>query len=67
MTTIEKQRIQKAATRQEALRAEIRATEAEFDSMDETHKRIFDQHYGECIGIEQVLALLGVPFKSVEE
>ena len=52
MTNIEKAKIAKLAVRQRALRAEIHAQDSEWDMMDETARCRYDQHYGECLGIE---------------
>ncbi len=67
MTQIEKAKIAKLTMRQRALRVEIRALDSAWDTMDETARRRYDQHYGECVGIEQALAALGVPFDSVDD
>lgn len=67
MTQIEKAKIAKLTLRQRALRVEIRALDSAWDTMDETARRRYDQHYGECVGIEQALAALGVPFDSVDD
>lgn len=67
MTKIEKTRMEKLALRQKALKAEIKAMNAQFDDLSEIEKRKFDQHYGECIGIEKALGLLGIPFDSVDD
>ena len=67
MTQIEKAKIAKLTVRQRALRVEIRALDSAWDAMDETARRRYDQHYGECVGIEQALAALGVPFDSVDD
>ena len=67
MTQIEKAKIAKLTMRQRALRVEIRALGSAWDTMDETARRRYDQHYGECVGIEQALAALGVPFDSVDD
>ncbi len=67
MTQIEKAKIAKLTMRQRALRVEIRAQDSAWDTMDETARRRYDQHYGECVGIEQALAALGVPFDSVDD
>ena len=67
MTNIEKAKIAKLAVRQRALRAEIHAQDSEWDMMDETARCRYDQHYGECLGIEQALAALGVPFDRVDD
>lgn len=67
MTQIEKAKIAKLTARQRALRVEIRALDSAWDTMDETARRRYDQHYGECVGIEQALAALGVPFDSVDD
>lgn len=67
MTKIEKTRMEKLVLRQKALKAEIKAMNAQFDDLSETEKRRFDQHYGECIGIENALGLLDIPFESVDD
>ena len=67
MTKIEKTRMEKLVLRQKTLKAEIRALNSRFDDLSETAKRRFDQHYGECIGIEDALRLLEIPFESVDD
>ena len=67
MTQIEKAKIAKLTMRQRALRVEIRALDSAWYTMDETARRRYDQHYGECVGIEQALAARGVPFDSVDD
>lgn len=67
MTKIEKTRMEKLVLRQKALKAEIKAMNAQFDDLSETEKWKFDQHYGECICIENALGLLDIPFDSVDD
>lgn len=67
MTKVEIKRLGELVIRQKALCNEIHAMDQRAKHLTETEQRILDQHYGECIGIEKALALLRIPFKSVDD
>lgn len=67
MTKKEKAMFDKLLVRQKLLRAEIKRISPYFEIIKETDKRIFDQHYGECLGIEYALANFSIAFESVDD
>lgn len=68
MTVTEKIKIGQLAERQKLLYLRIKeADKKAFEDMTLTEQRRFDQDYGECIGIETALCVLGIPFKSIDD
>ena len=67
MTKLEIKRLGDLIARQKALCSEVHTLERRGNNLTETEQRILDQHYGECIGIEKALAILRIPFRSVDD